>query len=97
MLLKRGDVYTRAKLNLRSCAIRHKVAAGFVQELKDILALVSAVPSRAHTVESQCRFVAPAPNAAYADLQEISYLPHGQHPVELVIIRCMLHGSLLIC
>ena len=55
--------------------------------------LVSSITSRADAVELQCSFVAPASHAADADLQEISYLTYGEHPVELSVFCSLPHDS----
>ncbi len=55
--------------------------------------LVSSITSRADAVEPQCSFVAPASHAADADLQEISYLTYGEHPVELSVFCSLPHDS----
>lgn len=91
-----GSVCAGANPHLLMRAICSRVTAGRLQETKDILAPVSPITSRTDAIELKYPPVAPPPHATDANLQEIGYLPGGQHGFQLGFSSSTAHDRLLV-
>ena len=62
--------------------------------MEDILSAISPIFTWPYTVGLQHSFVAPAPYGADADLEEIRYLPAGEHRFQRSLFYIAPHNEL---